>query len=271
MHPELIRLGPDGPVLRTLPIVYLLATVLGILATERRAARWGIPPRFLLHSAIVAVALGLVGARLLYALEFPEDFPRWSTLLDSRRPGFTFMGGAFLVTITLGLLARRSGLRPATVWDLYGTGMPLVLTVGPVGCLMAGCCYGIAWSGPPGIPVTYPPGAPAWLEQVALGVLPPEAPRSLPVHAAQAYYSGAMLLLFLTLWTYGRRRRPPGTVFGLFLLLYAAARFALEPFRGDERILFWDLTTAQVYCAVLFPAALGFWLWRRRARAGSVV
>ncbi len=57
----------------------------------------------------------------------------------------------------------------------------------------------------------------------------------------------------------------PGRTFWLYLLLYPAARFGIEFFRGDPRGTVFDiLSTSQFVSLMLIPVSLVmlFWLYR---------
>lgn len=216
------------------------------------------------------MALGVVGARLLFALEFPERFPDLRSVLDVRRPGFSIIGGLTAGIGGLFGLARVTGIPLLTILDVYFRGIPLVQVSGRIGCFVEGCCYGLPCTVGPGICVTFPTHSPAWRGQVARGLLDPGAARSLPVHAAQLYDAAAMVLVFLALQWWARRPRARGELFALYLMLYALVRFTVEFARGDEHRVGDLWTPAQLYALVFGPlGALLWWLARRGERTAS--
>jgi phosphatidylglycerol:prolipoprotein diacylglycerol transferase len=88
---------------------------------------------------------------------------------------------------------------------------------------------------------------------------------SLPVHPTQVYESAASLAISAVclLWVHPRKRYD-GQVFASFLVLYAAARFAIEFLRRDARGGLLGLSTSQLLGIALVGAALAIHVWRGR-------
>ena len=90
----------------------------------------------------------------------------------------------------------------------------------------------------------------------------------LPRHPSQLYEALLEgLILFVVLWLYSAKPRPPGRVSGLFLLGYALSRFIVEFFRQPDShlgyIAFDWLTMGQVLSIPMI--ILGLWLLMRPA------
>ncbi len=208
MHPFFalgpVRLPAYG-VLAALGAALGLALFLGRTARgERRRALW---------TALLALLGALLGAKALYLLTAPPGLALREQLLA----GAAFYGG-LAGGARFGAWAARALRLPALpLLDRAAPALALGHGVGRVGCFLAGCCYGR-------------PAEPPWgiVLAEALG-----APRDVPLFPAQLLEAGCNLLLCALLLLYARRRRAPGQVFGLYLLLYAAERFALEFLRGD--------------------------------------
>jgi phosphatidylglycerol:prolipoprotein diacylglycerol transferase len=95
----------------------------------------------------------------------------------------------------------------------------------------------------------------------------------LTLHPVQLYSATAALGIFCILLALRRRSKTPGMLAVLFLLLFAAARFFLEFFRGDTPALFAGLTLYQGVCILLFIAGsvLLFLRFRETRHEGSGV
>jgi phosphatidylglycerol:prolipoprotein diacylglycerol transferase len=95
-------------------------------------------------------------------------------------------------------------------------------------------------------------------------------PLGVHLHPTQLYEAGAELLIFAILLLTERRGRPfAGRTFWAYALLYAASRFVVEFFRGDERGGLLGLSTSQVISLVLVP--LGVFMMTRLARRPPAV
>ena len=95
------------------------------------------------------------------------------------------------------------------------------------------------------------------------------APLGVPLHPVQLYESAVCLVLFGALVWLERRRHRDGDVILAYTILYAAARFVLEFFRGDadRGFVFGGLlSTSQFIAVVLCAVAVVLVVVRRRTR-----
>ena len=129
---------------------------------------------------------------------------------------------------------------------MFAPGIALGHVVGRLGCLMAGCCYGIPTTKPWGITLTDP--------FAALNV---GTPPNIPLHPTQLYEAGAELIILIVLLVTERRGRTfPGRTFWGYMLLYAISRFIIEFYRGDERGVIMGFSTSQFISLILAPLAI---------------
>lgn len=197
--------------------------------------------------------------------------------------GLVMYGGLF-GGILLGLWsARRHGL---DLWNSMDTGLVcgfFGLVVGRWGCLLVGDDYGKpapeSWSDSP-MPIHFGNGGELglftlrvpsreWLSQNTESLFDPDDAGGV-LWATQTWMSLNALLVALAGWLWLRRRKNYGQPAAWMLAQYAACRFAIEFFRGDEiRGVWFDgrLSTAQLLSIGLF--ALGLLLLARRSRASS--
>lgn len=148
--------------------------------------------------------------------------------------GLTYYGGFIGASIVAWYQLRRDRFPFWKAADMAGFAIPTGLGFGRMGCLLAGCCFGIRTDGPLGL--SFPANSPASESQFKLGLLASKLRDSLPVHPTQIYESLASFAIaaFLLLWLHGRKRYD-GHVFVWFVALYAIARFLLEFLRADDR------------------------------------
>lgn len=192
----------------------------------------------------------IAGGRLFHVL-FEEPRFYWSHL--SKIPavwegGFTFYGAMLCSLGAILLYCRIYGLSSGKVLDLVATSTLMSLSIGRIGCFLAGCCWGKTCSLPWAVTYTHPE---------AFNSL-----KGLSVHPTQLYESlGAFLLFFLCQRNLFSRHIPGET--GLIALFgYALLRFLVEWFRGDTyRGFIGDgfLSYAQVISIVIGTLALVGW------------
>ena len=200
----------------------------------------------LLDALIWAILLGFLCAKLLYFVVDPPQMPHsWAEVWDLISAGLVFYGG--LLGGLLGLLfaSRKTKRNILTFTDLMAPCFCLAHAGGRIGCLMAGCCYGMEYTGPCAV--------------VLDGV------SRLPTQPMEAGFlvilSGILTAIFLK-----KPRR--GTVTGWYMVLYAVWRFIIEFFRDDFRGSVGALSTSQFISLFIFALGL-FLLIRSRGGAGS--
>lgn len=171
----------------------------------------------------------ILGGKFLYLALNLEHLEGGLQFFKDFRYGFVFFGGLLGAMLTGFWATRRLKLPYLGTADYLGVMLPLGHWLGRLGCLGAGCCYGK--------PTTLPWG-------VSLGASSySSTPRHLwgmPLHPTQLYEAAADILmaLFLLCCMLPRAKNKmlaPGTVFLSYAMLYSAARFAVEFFRGDDR------------------------------------
>jgi phosphatidylglycerol:prolipoprotein diacylglycerol transferase len=178
--------------------------------------------------------------------------------------GLTYYGGFIGASIGAYYLLRRDRFPFWKAADMAGFTVPLGLAFGRMGCLLAGCCFGVETKVPWAL--SFPPRSPATEAQFKTHVLTSLASYSHPVHPTQIYESAASLAISaVCMLLVHPRKRYDGQVFLTFVALYAAARFVLEFWRDDDRGGFAHLSTSQLLGIVLIFAAIAVhWVRGRR-------
>lgn len=182
--------------------------------------------------------------------------------------GLTYYGGLLGASGAAWILLKRDRFPFWKAADMAGFAVPLGLSFGRLGCLMAGCCFGVTCDLP--WAVSFPWRSAASEEQFRDHLLPTAKMWSLPVHPTQIYESAASLAIaaFCLLWVHGRKRYD-GQVFAVFLALYAIARFLLEFLRRDDRGGLLGLSTSQLIGVALLGLAAAIHAARGRAVLGA--
>ena len=138
--------------------------------------------------------------------------------------------GAIGGGLALWLLAQRAlGLRRPPL-AAVAVGLTLVVALGRLGCLCAGCCFGtvstLPWA------VHYGHASAPWLLHRALGLVGDAAPTSLGVHPYPLYESLALALWLPVLLWLTRRLRSEGAVLALTAAYDLAVRAGVDGTRA---------------------------------------
>ena len=182
MYPELFRIpGLDLPVFGY-GVMLVIGFFVAVALAKFLARRSGLDPETFVNAALIALATGVIGARLSHVLENLGDFTRpdltaWQNLknvFNMRGGGLTYYGGfllAFPCTVLYGLYKKvplRLGM------DIVAPCIMVGLGFGRVGCFLNGCCHGaecnLPWA------VTFPYHSNAFLDHA----YDPERPRDVP-------------------------------------------------------------------------------------------
>ncbi len=197
---------------------YGFMTALGFLAafwlSMDRAGQLGLSKTETADLLFVMFCFGILGARLLYAAQHPEEFTAQPLRIFFLQEGGLVWYGGFIGGAGAGILYARFRKWPALRFaDLFAPAVPLAHAFGRVGCFLNGCCYGAATDGPCGI------------------LFPGHAEPRLPV---QLFEAGGLLVLSATLLFISPKLKKEGSLLFLYLLSYGLLRFFLEFWRGDQ-------------------------------------
>jgi phosphatidylglycerol:prolipoprotein diacylglycerol transferase len=238
MYPVLFRIG-DFEV-TTFGVLVALGALTGLWIFQRELVRRGLSPDGA-DAALIGIIGGLVGAKLIWAIEFRHEAPFMSLLLS--RGGLSWFGG-FVGGVGAGLWAlrrRRIPIVPALA--AAAPALAMGHAIGRIGCFLVGDDYGRPTALPWGI--AFPRGLP---------------PTTVPVHPTQIYEALGLALLAWILIKWRREGVADGVVFGRYLALAGALRFLIEFVRVNDPVA-GPLTLAQLFSAAII--VIGVWFMRR--------
>ena len=243
MQPILFELPGWGLRVHSYGLMILLACSGALWMTVWRARREGLETSVVYELAAWLFLGGVIGARALFVITHPEAVHSALDLIRGWQGGNVFYG-CIMGGLAGSLLYWKR--RPFPFWpmaDAVAPALALGITLGRVGCFLAGCCFGspcdLPWA------VQFPRGSTAWLDQIEEGILAPSAEFTLPVHPTQLYAAFAGILIFACLCAYFPHRRRDGEVMLLLMVLYALSRWPIERLRGDEPALLAGMTLSQ--------------------------
>jgi prolipoprotein diacylglyceryltransferase len=143
---------PDGIPIHGFGAMLFLALVVCVLWGMRRAKPTGMPPERFQDMILWIVVAGLVGARVLYMIQYSHQFPDKSPgglfreFFSIWKGGIIFYGSALGGALGYGLfywfVLRKM---PVSRWQLADAVAPILalgLAVGRIGCYLNGCCWG---------------------------------------------------------------------------------------------------------------------------------
>ena len=240
----LLQIGPF-----TIPVdgLLLLAGLWLGLELAERAMRHTMPayelrPDVLYTLVFIAIATGLLGARLVYVGRYLDSYLADPWAAFSLNANTLDGSGGLLIGLAAALAYgrwRRLPLRPAL--DTFAPGLAAFAVAVGLAHLASGDAFGA--------PTTLPWTIELW-----------DAQR----HPSQLYEIIAATGILIFVWRLRRNRPFPGFLFLVWVALTSGARLFLEAFRGDSIIVAGSIRQAQLAALLIMLASL--WLMGRWAR-----
>jgi phosphatidylglycerol:prolipoprotein diacylglycerol transferase len=283
INPIIFRIGAFE--VRWYGVLIMTGVALGAYFSSRLARKRGLNPDHIWSALIVAVVLGILGARLYHVFSTPAGCPPDATFAC----GWPYYRYHFLEAFAiwksggfqgLGIYgAILGGILGVTVYALWNHLKPLVwLDLGAVG-LAFGQFVG-RWGNFINQELYGPPTGSDWFGLRLNPALPHQPPPGgrydLLYHPTFLYESLWCLLVFLLLYNVHARlarKLRDGDVLILYIILYPLGRFFVEMFRPDAWTI-GGLATAQwiaLACVVggLVLLALRHIFWNRDVESGE--
>lgn len=218
MHNDILTIG--SYTIHGYGLMIGLGVLFAYLDAEHRAKKSGvaIKEEYVLPALIWCVAFGLIGAKVLYWLTILGDIMKNpSILLEDFSSGFVIYGGIIGGLAAVLVYSKRRKLNFLPGLDVVMTSLALGQGFGRIGCLLAGCCYGVETHG--------------WFTVTFHNSV--FAPNGVALVPTQVIASALDFLNYFALSAIYKKRKVPGTVTACYLLFYSTGRFILEFFRGD--------------------------------------
>ncbi len=156
-----------------------------------------------------------------------------------------FLGGLIATVVFF----RLKGLDWWLWADMGAAPLALAQSVGRMGCLMAGCCYGVETTLPWGIEFTKST----------------IAPNGVVLHPTQIYHMLFNFAIFLFLFFRRKRKAFKGELVFLYLIFYGATRGIVEVFRGDPRgsVFNGAISTSQLIGILILAVAVPLYFYMK--------
>ncbi|MFH1621926.1 MAG: prolipoprotein diacylglyceryl transferase family protein [Candidatus Omnitrophota bacterium] len=228
MHPIIFKFG--FVTIYSYGLMIFIAVLVCLHLSLKAARTLGFDKDMIFDLCIVIIFSGLVGARILYVLlnlKFYLSNPKEIFMLH--HGGLAIIGAIVAAIMGAAIFMKIKKMPFLITLDLIVPYIALGQSIGRIGCLLNGCCYGFVTS---------------------FGLY-------FPVHdailfPAQALSSVLLLVLYILLRIKQERAHSIGMIFASYILYYAAIRFLIEFVRADSPRLFLNLTLFQYFCIALF-------------------
>lgn len=188
-----------------------------LLRDKRRASI--ISQEQLMHLLTIAIIVGVIGGRVLHVLSCYDEYYTLSSMLALHEGGFSILGTTIALIMMIPWYLRRMHIAILPFLDLLCTYAPLTQAIARLGCLFAGCCYGLPSDSCMAITYT---------DVYSL------APVGIALHPTQLYSSVSFLLMFGIMLICKRYPGWAGRDTLIFLTLFSAQRFIIDFWRGDR-------------------------------------
>lgn len=245
MHRILLKIGPIN--IYAYGAMLALAFIFGLMLARARARKQAVDEDKITDLCFYLLLWGIIGSRLLYIVlnwQYYRD-----NLLDVVKVwegGLVFYGGFILAFLFFLMWFIRNNKQSfLKILDILVAPVALGIFLGRLGCFLNGCCYGRIsqrW----GMIFPAKDNPPVFSQQIADGLIKPDAVCSLPVVPTQLYAALHGLLILIIILYLERKPRFKGFSFLVFVLLYATGRFFIEFFRFYEsNYIFLNFTISQ--------------------------
>ena len=180
-----------GLAVRGYGVCLLLAILAGLGVAWIRCQQLRFDFESVLSTAFWMIVCGIAGARIFYLIQKTDIFSsrkpsEWPMLvLDVTEGGLVVYGAVIGGVAALLVIVMIRRLPLMQVADIIAPGMLIGQSIGRIGCLMNGCCFGGACDIEP-IAIQFPPGSPPYMRQLETGELLGMKTRPLKVENEEA-------------------------------------------------------------------------------------
>lgn len=232
MHPIICQIGPFA--VYSYGLLLVLAFFTATFLAQRKALTLGVNPQIIFDITFAALVAGIIGGRLFYVLTHLNYYINEPlSILKLWEGGLSWFGGLLSGFIVASIYIKRNKLKVVKILDLLAPFLALAHSIGRIGCLLNGCCYGIEsrWG------IYFP---------VHNKILVP----------TQLYSSLALLAIFIILRVIQDRPHKNGEIILSYLIFYSVWRFIIEFWRAEESAVLWGLTRFQLISLVVLIISL---------------
>jgi len=212
---------------------------------------------FLFYAFLGVIIGGRVGYVLFYHFDLFIDNPLY--LFKIYEGGMSFHGGLLGVAASFWYFSRKTGKSFAIISDYFVPMAPIGLATGRIGNFINGELW----------------GKPADVAEVPWAMIFPGDRLGLYRHPSQLYeFALEGVVLFIILYFYSKKSKPPFAITGLFLLGYGCFRFLVEHFREPDehlRAMAEYISMGQLLSLPMIIIGLGLMIWAYRSQSAKTL
>jgi len=170
-----------------------------------------------------SIIIGMVGGRLLWAIEDWNSIESIWKIFAIWEPGYSFLGTLIAILVFMPLYLKKNNVAILPFLDLASIYVPLMHSIARIGCFLSGCCHGIPTNSSWGIVYTHP------------DVVVPTKLKFINIHPTQLYTSFFLFCLFIAMYYFFKNRfKKPGQLFAIYLIFTSMERFINDFYRSDR-------------------------------------
>ena len=223
-------------------LMIAIGIIVAYLVVEYRAKKKNMDADRIFTMTLWCLFGGIIGAKLLYWLTDLKNIIADPKVLLNLSNGFVIYGAVIGGVTAAVIYCRKQKIAFLPYLDLCMPSVALAQGFGRIGCLLAGCCYGVETSSRFSIVFTQ-------------SKIAPNGVHLFPTEPLSSIFDFAMFFVLITI---AKKEHKNGTITCLYMLFYSVGRFVIEFFRGDlERGSIGVLSTSQFIAIIVIVAALG--------------
>ena len=248
MYPVLLNIGEFK--IFSYGVMVALGVLLGTVLIYRHALKRGLDAEKIVDMIFWIVLFGLIGGRILYVLiNLDIYFKDPLEIIRINNGGLVFHGSLAGAVIAAVFFMKKSRQPLLETMDIIFVYLPLAHAMGRVGCFLNGCCsgkptfffFGMAFPG-----------------------------QALRVHPTQLYSAFFLLLIFVFLFYWEKKKHFAGEILCLYLMLYGTMRFSMEFLRNNP-VFFGRLTMFQcISIALVIAGGILYGVLKNKKKSGRL-
>jgi phosphatidylglycerol:prolipoprotein diacylglycerol transferase len=247
MYNELLTIGPVT--IYGYGLMIAIGVFSAYLMTCHLSKKNGLSDEPVFSMLIWGMIGGILGAKLLYWVTILDQIVDNPSVILDFGDGFVVYGGILGGILAGFFLSRVKKLPFWKYLDCVVPSIALAQGFGRIGCLLAGCCYGMATDSAFSITFTNSD----------------YAPNNVPLVPTQILSSAFDFVNFAVLYCICRKGKRDGLPTACYLIIYGIGRFIIEFFRGDlGRGTVGVLSTSQFISVFIVLAGVVLLAWALR-------